>query len=333
MKVKPLTEADITAESVFMLKRRQILKMLGIGAGALTLSPLAQADLLDWFKGNDRPKAPSGKPLNFTQPAQWQSTLAKTPEEKVTGYNNFYEFGLDKADPAANAGSLKTDPWTLKIDGEVAKPLTLDYNDLTTRFPLEERIYRMRCVEAWSMVVPWIGFPLHKLLAMVEPTSNAKYVAFQTLYAPEIMPGQKDRFIGGGLDYPYVEGLRIDEAMHPLTLMTVGVYGKALPPQNGAPIRLTVPWKYGFKGIKSIVSIKLTRERPPTTWNLAAPNEYGFYANVNPHLDHPRWSQASERFIGSGGALDVKRQPTLLFNGYADQVASLYRGLDLREFF
>ena len=333
MKVKPLTEADITAESVFMLKRRQILKMLGIGAGALTLSPLAQADLLDWFKGNDRPKAPSGKPLNFTQPAQWQSTLAKTPEEKVTGYNNFYEFGLDKADPAANAGSLKTDPWTLKIDGEVAKPLTLDYNDLTTRFPLEERIYRMRCVEAWSMVVPWIGFPLHKLLAMVEPTSNAKYVAFQTLYAPEIMPGQKDRFIGGGLDYPYVEGLRIDEAMHPLTLMTVGVYGKALPPQNGAPIRLTVPWKYGFKGIKSIVSIKLTRERPPTTWNIAAPNEYGFYANVNPHVDHPRWSQASERFIGSGGALDVKRQPTLLFNGYADQVASLYRGLDLREFF
>lgn len=333
MKVKPLTEADITAESVFMLKRRQILKMLGIGAGALTLSPLAQADLLDWFKGNDRPKAPSGKPLTFTQPAQWQSTLAKTPEEKVTGYNNFYEFGLDKADPAANAGSLKTDPWTLKIDGEVAKPLTLDYNDLTTRFPLEERIYRMRCVEAWSMVVPWIGFPLHKLLAMVEPTSDAKYVAFQTLYDPDNMPGQKDRFIGGGLDYPYVEGLRIDEAMHPLTLLTVGVYGKALPPQNGAPVRLTVPWKYGFKGIKSIVSIKLTRERPPTTWNLAAPNEYGFYANVNPHVDHPRWSQATERFIGSGGALDVKRQPTLLFNGYADQVASLYRGLDLKEFF
>ncbi|MCU6669821.1 protein-methionine-sulfoxide reductase catalytic subunit MsrP [Enterobacteriaceae bacterium H4N4] len=333
MKLKPLTEADVTAESVFMLKRRQILKMLGISAGALTLSPLAHADLLDWFKGNDRPKAPPGKPLTFTQPAQWQSPLPKTPEDKVTGYNNFYEFGLDKADPAANAGSLKIDPWTLKIEGEVAKPLTLDYHDLTTRFPLEERIYRMRCVEAWSMVVPWVGFPLHKLLAMVQPTSNAKYVSFQTLYAPEEMPGQQDRFIGGGLEYPYVEGLRLDEAMHPLTLLTVGVYGKALPPQNGAPIRLTVPWKYGFKGIKSIVSIKLTRERPPTTWNLAAPNEYGFYANVNPHVDHPRWSQASERFIGSGGALDVKRQPTLLFNGYADQVASLYRGLDLREFF
>ena len=222
---------------------------------------------------------------------------------------------------------------SLKISGEVAKPLTLDHDDLTPRFPLEERIYRMRCVEAWSMVVPWIGFPLHKLLALAEPTSNAKYVAFETIYAPEQMPGQQDRFIGGGLKYPYVEGLRLDEAMHPLTLMTVGVYGKALPPQNGAPVRLIVPWKYGFKGIKSIVSIKLTRERPPTTWNLAAPDEYGFYANVNPHVDHPRWSQATERFIGSGGILDVQHQPTLLFNGYADQVASLYRGLDLRENF
>ena len=386
MKTRKLTEADVTSESVFMLQRRQILKMLGISATALTLTPAAHADLLDWFKGNDRPKAPSGAPLNFTKPAQWQNKLALTPEDKVTGYNNFYEFGLDKADPAANAGSMKTDPWTLKIDGEVAKPLTLDHHDLTTRFPLEERIYRMRCVEAWSMVVPWVGFPLHKLLALVEPNSNAKYVSFQTRYAPDEMPGQKDRFIGGGLEYPYVEGLRLDEAMHPLTLLTVGVYGKALPPQNGAPIRLTVPWKYGFKGIKSIVSIKLTRERPPTTWNpltlltvgvygkalppqngapirltvpwkygfkgiksivsikltrerppttwnLAAPDEYGFFANVNPHVDHPRWSQATERFIGSGGALDVKRQPTLLFNGYADEVASLYRGLNLRENF
>ncbi|MDV2905024.1 protein-methionine-sulfoxide reductase catalytic subunit MsrP [Phytobacter diazotrophicus] len=333
MHKKKLTESDVTAESVFMLRRRQILKTLGISAAALSLSPTARADLLDWFKGNDRPKAQPGKPLQFSKPAQWQNTLTLTPEDKVTGYNNFYEFGLDKADPAANAGSMKTNPWTLKIDGEVAKPLTLDYNALTTRFPLEERIYRMRCVEAWSMVIPWTGFPLHKLLSLVEPTSNAKYVAFQTLYAPDEMPGQKDRFIGGGLEYPYVEGLRIDEAMHPLTLLSVGVYGKALPPQNGAPIRLTVPWKYGFKGIKSIVSIKLTKERPPTTWNLAAPNEYGFFANVNPHVDHPRWSQATERFIGSGGVLDVKRQPTLLFNGYADEVASLYRGLDLRENF
>ena len=297
-----LKESDVTAESVFFMKRRQVLKALGISAAALSLPHAAHADLLSWFKGNDRPPAPAGKPLEFSKPAAWQNNLPLTPADKVSGYNNFYEFGLDKADPAANAGSLKTDPWTLKISGEVAKPLTLDHDDLTRRFPLEERIYRMRCVEAWSMVVPWIGFP-------------------------------QDRFIGGGLKYPYVEGLRLDEAMHPLTLMTVGVYGKALPPQNGAPVRLIVPWKYGFKGIKSIVSIKLTRERPPTTWNLAAPDEYGFYANVNPHVDHPRWSQATERFIGSGGILDVQRQPTLLFNGYADQVASLYRGLDLRENF
>lgn len=328
-----LKESDVTAESVFFMTRRQVLKALGISAAALSLPHAAHAELLSWFKGNDRPPAPAGKPLEFSKPAAWQNDLPLTPADKVSGYNNFYEFGLDKADPAANAGSLKTDPWTLKISGEVAKPLTLDHDDLTRRFPLKERIYRMRCVEAWSMVVPWIGFPLHKLLALAEPTSNAKYVAFETIYAPEQMPGQQDRFIGGGLKYPYVEGLRLDEAMHPLTLMTVGVYGKALPPQNGAPVRLIVPWKYGFKGIKSIVSIKLTRERPPTTWNLAAPDEYGFYANVNPHVDHPRWSQATERFIGSGGILDVQRQPTLLFNGYADQVASLYRGLDLRENF
>ena len=332
-KLRPFTEADVTAESAFFMQRRQVLQALGISAAALSLPLSAQADLLSWFKGNDRPPAPAGKPLNFSKPTAWQNSLPLTPADKVSGYNNFYEFGLDKADPAANAGSLKTDPWTLKITGEVAKPLTLDHDALTTRFPLEERIYRMRCVEAWSMVVPWIGFPLHKLLAQVEPTSNAKYVAFETRYAPDEMPGQKDRFIGGGLKYPYVEGLRLDEAMHPLTLLTVGVYGKALPPQNGAPIRLIVPWKYGFKGIKSIVSIKLTRERPPTTWNLAAPNEYGFYANVNPHVDHPRWSQATERFIGAGGILDVQRQPTQLFNGYAEEVASLYRGLNLQDNF
>lgn len=332
-KLRPFTEADVTDESAFFMQRRQVLKALGISAAALSFPLSAQADLLSWFKGNDRPPAPAGKPLDFSKPAAWQNSLPLTPADKVSGYNNFYEFGLDKADPAANAGSLKTDPWTLKISGEVVKPLTLDHDALTARFPLEERIYRMRCVEAWSMVVPWIGFPLHKLLAQVEPTSNAKYVAFETIYAPDEMPGQKDRFIGGGLKYPYIEGLRLDEAMHPLTLLTVGVYGKALPPQNGAPIRLIVPWKYGFKGIKSIVSIKLTRERPPTTWNLAAPNEYGFYANVNPHVDHPRWSQATERFIGTGGILDVQRQPTLLFNGYADEVASLYRGLNLQENF
>ncbi|PWC13076.1 protein-methionine-sulfoxide reductase catalytic subunit MsrP [Brenneria roseae subsp. americana] len=331
-KHRKLTEADVTPESVFH-DRRRLLKTLGITAAALSLPLTAKADLFAWFKGNDRPKAPPGKPLSFAQPADWRLNLPLTPEDKVTGYNNFYEFGLDKADPAANAGGLKTEGWTIQIDGEVAKPITLDIDDLIKRFPLEERIYRFRCVEAWSMVVPWVGFELAKLIKFADPTGNARYIAFQTLHDPEQMPGQKDRFIGGGLSYPYVEGLRLDEAMHPLSLLTVGVYGKTLPPQNGAPIRLITPWKYGFKNIKSIVKISLTRDRPPSTWNLAAPDEYGFYANVNPHVDHPRWSQATERVIGAGGLLDVQRQPTRLFNGYAEQVASLYRGMDLRENF
>ena len=326
---RKLTEADVTPESIFH-DRRKVLQALGLSAAALALPQTAKADISSWFKGHDRPKAPPGKPLDFTKPAAYQNDLTLTPEDKVTGYNNFYEFGLDKADPAANAGQLVTSPWKIVIDGEVGKPITLDMDDIMKRFPLEQRIYRMRCVEAWSMVVPWIGFQLSNIIKLAEPTGNARFVAFKTLYDPEHMPGQKDRFIGGGLDYPYVEGLRMDEAMHPLTMLTVGVYGKALPPQNGAPIRLTVPWKYGFKGIKSIVNISLTKNQPPTTWNQIATNEYGFYANVNPHVDHPRWSQATERFIGSGGILDVKRQPTLLFNGYGDQVASLYRGLDLR---
>lgn len=329
--VNRLTEADVTPESVFTMQRRQVLKTLGLSAAALSVPGLARANVLDWFKGNDRPPAPAGKPLDFTQPAKYQADLPLTPADKVSGYNNFYEFGLDKADPAANAGTLKTDNWQLTVDGEVAKPLTLTMDDIFKRFAMEQRIYRMRCVEAWSMVIPWVGFELGKLLNAAEPTSNARFVAFQTLYAPDQMPGQKDRFIGGGLDYPYVEGLRLDEAMHPLTLLSTGVYGKALPPQNGAPIRLTVPWKYGFKGIKSIVKITLTRDQPPTTWNQIADNEYGFYANVNPHVDHPRWSQATERFIGPGGVLSVERQPTLLFNGYGEEVASLYRGLDLRR--
>lgn len=327
-----LTENDVTPESVFH-QRRNVLKALGISAATLALPVQAQAGLLSWFKGSDQPQAPAGKVLEFSRPAAWQADLALTPEEKVIGYNNFYEFGLDKADPAANAGGLKTEGWQVKIGGEVGKPMTLDIDDLMKRFPLEQRIYRMRCVEAWSMVVPWIGFELGKLIKLAEPNSNARYVAFKTLYDPEQMPGQRERFIGGGLQYPYVEGLRIDEAMHPLALLAVGVYGKTLPPQNGAPLRLVTPWKYGFKGIKSIVEINLTREQPATTWNLSAPNEYGFYANVNPEVDHPRWSQATERFIGAGGILDVRRQPTLPFNGYADQVASLYRGMDLRENF
>ncbi|OOC13146.1 mononuclear molybdenum enzyme YedY [Dickeya dadantii] len=329
---RKLTDADVTPESLFH-QRRTVLKALGLTAATLSLSSGARADLLNWFQGKQAPVAPPGKPLTFSQPPQWRPELALTPEDKVTGYNNFYEFGLDKADPAANAGGLKTEGWKVRIDGEVAKPITLDIDDIRRRFALEERIYRFRCVEAWSMVIPWVGFELSQLIKLAEPTSDARYVAFQTLYDPAQMPGQKDSFMGGGLDYPYVEGLRMDEAMHPLTLLAVGVYGKTLPPQNGAPIRLVTPWKYGFKNIKSIVHIRLTRQPPPSTWNLSAPNEYGFYANVNPNVDHPRWSQASERVIGAGGLLNVQRQPTLMFNGYADQVASLYQGLDLRANF
>lgn len=330
-KPSKLIDADITPEELFY-QRRNILKALGISAAALSLAPSAHADLLSWFK-KETPPTTVRKALTFSQPPIYHPDLALTPEAKVIGYNNFYEFGVSKADPAANSAALKTDGWQIKISGEVAKSITLDMDDILKRFALEERIYRLRCVEAWSMVIPWLGFELNKLLTLVQPTSKAKFVAFQTLYAPEMMLGQKYSYLGGGLSYPYVESLRIDEAMHPLTLLAVGVYGKTLPTQNGAPIRLLTPWKYGFKSIKSIVEIRLTEQQPPTTWNLAAPNEYGFYANVNPQVDHPRWSQATERVIGSAGLTSVKRQPTLLFNGYADQVASLYQGLDLRENF
>jgi methionine sulfoxide reductase catalytic subunit len=255
-------------------------------------------------------------------PSPFSTDEARTPFEDVTTYNNFYEFGLDKNDPAQHAHTLRTRPWTVRIDGECHRPQTLDIDQLTRLFPPEDRVYRMRCVEAWSMVIPWQGLELGKLLARVEPTSRAKYVAFTTLLDPEQMPGQRR----GVLDWPYVEGLRLDEAQHPLTLLAVGLYGRTLPNQNGAPLRLVVPWKYGFKGIKSIVRIELTEKQPPTTWNLAGPSEYGFYANVNPEVDHPRWSQATERRIG-----EFRRRPTLPFNGYAEQVAGLYAGLDLRQ--
>jgi len=257
------------------------------------------------------------------QPGQTVYTVdeARTPFEDVVSYNNYYEFGTNKSDPARTAGALKTRPWTVAIEGEVSKPQTIDIDTLLKLFPLEERVYRMRCVEAWSMVISWLGFPLGKLLERVEPTSKAKFVQFKTLYDEAQMPGLKS----GGLDWPYREGLRLDEAMHPLTLIALGLYGKRLLNQNGAPLRLVVPWKYGFKGIKSIVSIRLTEHRPSTSWNLAAPDEYGFYANVNPEVDHPRWSQARERRIGEG------QRPTLPFNGYAEQVAHLYKDLDLRK--
>ncbi|ASY62658.1 putative sulfite oxidase subunit YedY [Sinorhizobium sojae CCBAU 05684] len=255
---------------------------------------------------------------------------ALTPEEDVTSYNNFYEFGTGKADPAARSGGFKPTPWTVKVDGLVGKPREFGLQELL-RFPLEERVYRMRCVEAWSMVIPWIGFPLASLLDKVEPLGSAKYVAFETVVRPEEMPGQSGLF--QPLPWPYREGLRLDEARHPLTILAVGLYGKTLPNQNGAPIRLVVPWKYGFKGIKSIVRISLTETTPPCTWNLAAPNEYGFYANVNPAVDHPRWSQATENRIGEGGFFGSNRRDTLPFNGYADEVASLYTGMDLTVHF
>ncbi|MEK0084001.1 protein-methionine-sulfoxide reductase catalytic subunit MsrP [Benzoatithermus flavus] len=253
-----------------------------------------------------------------------------TPLEDVTSYNNYYEFGTGKDDPAANAHTLTTSPWSVTLDGLVAKPRTLALEDILKPETLEERIYRMRCVEGWSMVIPWVGFPLADLLKRVEPLGSAKYVAFQTLHRPEEMPAQRSFF--PVLAWPYVEGLRLDEAMHPLTILAVGLYGETLPNQNGAPIRLVVPWKYGFKGIKSIVRISLVEEQPPTSWNLQNPHEYGFYSNVNPEVDHPRWSQKTERRIGEGG-LFAKRRPTLMFNGYGEQVAHLYAGMNLRQYF
>ncbi|MDE3099038.1 MAG: protein-methionine-sulfoxide reductase catalytic subunit MsrP [Verrucomicrobiota bacterium] len=248
----------------------------------------------------------------------------ETPFEDITHYNNFYEFSTDKEEVATVAENFETAGWTVSVEGLVNKPKIFGLDDLLKIAPPEERIYRMRCVEAWSMVIPWVGFSFSKLLNVVEPLSSAKYVAFQTLLDPARMPGQRS----GVLNWPYVEGLRMDEAMHPLTILASGIYGRALPPQDGAPVRMVIPWKYGFKGIKSIVKIKLVEAQPPATWNVYAPNEYGFYANVNPHVDHPRWSQATEQRIGEPG-----RRPTLMFNGYEAQVGHLYAGMDLRKYF
>ena len=321
-----LNDSDVTQESVYQ-ERRSLLKQLGfLGAGALMSSALANKAKAGFFSDDD---------VSFkTQALEYQTdtlnqALIKTPEQKIISHNNFYEFGAKKDQPAALSQGFQVKPWQLTISGACDNPMTLDYDDLTKLFPLEERIYRLRCVEAWSMVIPWIGFPLASLLKRVMPNSKANYVAFETLHDPEQMPGQANSRLGVGIQYPYVEGLRIDEAMNPLTLMSVGLYGKTLPPQNGAPIRLVVPWKYGFKSIKSIVSIKLLEQQPPTTWNKLAPNEYGFYANVNPKHDHPRWSQASERRITSGGLFSRNRIETLPFNGYGEQVADLYKGMNL----
>jgi sulfoxide reductase catalytic subunit YedY len=271
--------------------------------------------------------AASPADLTYTHNAALSVAEAPNSYKDISTYNNYYEFGTDKSDPAQNAQGFQPQPWKVTVSGEAEVTGAYALEDILKPHPLEERIYRLRCVEAWSMIVPWVGFPLGDLLKRFKPTSKAKFVEFKTLYDPKQMPGQRSRV----LDWPYVEGLRIDEAMNPLAIMAVGLYGKTLPNQNGAPLRLIVPWKYGFKGIKAIVGIKFTETAPRTTWSLAGPSEYGFFANVNPAVDHPRWSQATERHIG-GGLFD-QRRPTLPFNGYGAQVASLYSGMDLRKYF
>ena len=303
-----LTENDVTPQDVY-LRRREFMSGLIGGGLAVAAGATASAQAPTGLKGLASPYSTRETP---------------TGRADITGYNNFYEFGLDKEDPARNAGSLKTSPWTVRIDGHCNKPGAYDIGDFLRGNPLQQRIYRLRCVEGWSMVIPWLGVPLADLLKKYEPTSKAKYVAFETLYRPSEMPGQRRAV----LDWPYREGLRIDEAMHPLTIMAVGLYGESLPNQNGAPMRLVVPWKYGFKSIKSVVRISFVEKQPRTAWNDSAPREYGFYSNVNPTVDHPRWSQATERRIG-----EFRRRETLMFNGYGDRVAGMYRGLDLKKNF
>ena len=316
--------SEITPESVY-LRRREFLKNTALAAGTAA----ALGGGLLWLVGNGPPpEPPEEAPLVgatvTTATGPYSTDETPTPFEAVATYNNFYEFGVDKDDPSRNAHTLRTRPWTISVEGEVAQPRVIDIDTLLGWFTLEERVYRLRCVEGWSMVIPWLGFPLGELIKRLEPTGNARFVEFTTLYDPEQMPGQRVPI----LPWPYVEGLRLDEAMHPLTILAVGLYGKVLPNQNGAPLRLVVPWKYGFKSVKSIVKIRFTATQPQTTWATAVPHEYGFYANVNPEVDHPRWSQATERRIGEWG-----RRPTLPFNGYAEEVASLYAGMDLRTYF
>jgi sulfoxide reductase catalytic subunit YedY len=301
--------SEITPPEVYRERRRF---MQGIGVFATGAALGAAADVA------------AGEKLAGVRASAYRLSEEKTPYRDVTTYNNFYEFGTGKGDPAGNAGSLRTRPWTLTVEGEVRHSRQYDIDALLKLAPLEERVYRLRCVEGWSMVIPWIGFPLAELIRRAEPTGNAKYVEFVSMHDPAQMPGQRARL----LDWPYVEGLRLDEAMHPLTLVAVGLYGEVLPGQNGAPVRLVVPWKYGFKSAKSIVGIRLVEKQPLTAWMKAAPREYGFYSNVNPHVDHPRWSQVKERRIG-----EFFKRDTLMFNGYADQVARLYRGMDLKRYF
>jgi len=313
-----IASSDITPEAVF-LNRRNLIKSAATGlASVMALDVAAEAG------------QSTGTPLGYTADPDQSLAPERTPYDAVASYNNFYEFGTDKSDPARHAHAMTTDPWTVKVGGLVEKPGELHLEDLLSGFELQERIYRFRCVEAWSMVVPWIGFPLSELLARFGPRAEGRYVEFKTLYRPGEMRGT--RSFTSIIDWPYQEGLRLDEAKHPLTLMAVGLYGKTLPNQNGAPLRLVVPWKYGFKSIKSIVEINVVDKQPATSWQQLQPSEYGFYANVNPEVDHPRWSQRFERRLPSS-IFKPNRVATLPFNGYADQVAGLYEGMDLRTFY
>jgi len=313
-----LPSREITDERLW-LRRRELLQ-----AGVLGAAAVAGAPLLGARDVAAAAEVTAGRPLSAARNARYSSDEEPTDVDDATSYNNFYEFGTAKEDPAREAGALVTRPWSLTVEGEVARPGIVDLEDLLKPHALEERVYRLRCVEAWSMVIPWVGIPLGDVIRKLEPSSRAKYVEFRTLLDPEQMPGQRRPV----LNWPYKEGLRMDEAMHPLSLLAVGMYGRELPNQNGAPLRLVVPWKYGFKSIKSIVSIRLLEQPPVTSWSEATPREYGFYANVNPEVDHPRWSQKRERRIG-----DFLKRPTLPFNGYAEEVASLYDGMDLRKNF
>ena len=309
--------SEITPESVYRSRREFLAKLAGVGAAAVVTPTIAQEVM----------NVTLVERLEYQRNPRYSTSDKANTYAEITGYNNFYEFGTGKEDPAANAHRLRPRPWSVMVDGECEKPGKLALEDLLRPHALEERVYRLRCVEAWSMVIPWIGFPLGDLIKRFNPTSRAKYVEFTTLRDPKQMPGQRYDV----LDWPYVEGLRMDEAMHPLAILSVGLYGKPLPNQNGAPLRLVVPWKYGFKSIKSIVRIHFSERMPATSWALSAPREYGFFANVNPEVDHPRWSQKSERRIGSSNFLT--RQPTMKFNGYAAEVAGLYRGMDLARNF
>ncbi|HED14830.1 MAG TPA: protein-methionine-sulfoxide reductase catalytic subunit MsrP [Gammaproteobacteria bacterium] len=308
-----ITPSEITSEGLFRQRRNLIMASAGLLLGG-GIAPATGVAAVSDFPG--------------LKPGPFATDEEKTSFQAVTSYNNFYEFSTDKRQPAKLAKAFKSRPWTIAFGGEIAKQQRFDVDELIKKFPPQERIYRLRCVEAWSMVIPWVGIPLHRVLKALNPSSKAQYVRFETLLDPKQFPGQRGSLFGSSLDWPYVEGLRIDEAMHPLTLLAVGLYGRFMPNQNGAPIRLVVPWKYGFKSIKSIVKIDLVDKQPLNTWNRQAPREYGFYANVNPAVDHPRWSQARERRIG-----EWSKRPTLPFNGYAEQVAGLYQNLDLRTNF